>query len=174
MICDMCKKNVASVHIVKIINGVKQELNLCENCARETNQLGIGMGINFVNPFSFQNIFGGLADYIDQSSQGMVSNELTCPSCGTTYSEFREKGLVGCCNCYKSFNDSIVPVIKRVQGNNIQHSGKIPGKFSSEIINKRKMVKLKEELQKAILLEEYERAAQIRDEIKKLQKEGED
>ncbi len=39
MICDNCKKNEATVHITKIINGVKQEHSLCDVCASELNEM---------------------------------------------------------------------------------------------------------------------------------------
>jgi protein arginine kinase activator len=43
-------------------------------------------------------------------------------------------------------------------------------KAGRNIAEQRKLVKLKEELQKAILLEEYEKAARLRDEIRDIQK----
>jgi protein arginine kinase activator len=47
--------------------------------------------------------------------------------------------------------------------------GKIPNKLGKDLIEKRRLSKLKEDLQKAIANEEYEKAAQIRDTIKSLQ-----
>lgn len=169
MLCDRCKKNDATVHVVKIVNGVKQELRLCEECARAGNGTGLNDMSSYGNSFSFQNVFSGLIDYMNQSSQNSRQAEMTCPHCNTTYGEFKKKGLMGCDKCYEYFSSTLTPVIKSVQGS-LEHVGKIPVKAGEGITSKRKLIKLKEELQQAILLEEYERAASIRDEIKEFTK----
>lgn len=169
MLCEMCKKNQASVHIIKVINGVKQELNICDKCAHESEGIGIlGGDSKMDSPFTFQNILGGLVDYINQTSSQNTSTNAVCPICGMTYGEFRQKGLMGCSNCYKNFETTIMPVVKRVQGN-IEHVGKIPVKAGKEIMERKKLLNLKEQLQKAVLAEEYERAAELRDIIRQLQ-----
>jgi protein arginine kinase activator len=63
-----------------------------------------------------------------------------------------------------------MPIINRVQLGS-EHTGKIPKKLGKNIIEKKRIVTLKEELQKAIAAEEYEKAAEIRDKIKELQRE---
>ncbi len=86
-----------------------------------------------------------------------------------TYTEFKKTGLMGCSECYVSFKNSLVPIIKRVQGN-IEHVGKIPKKSGKEIMEKRQLLRLREELNRAINSEEYERAAELRDEIREVQR----
>lgn len=168
MLCEKCKKNEASVHFTQIINGKKQELNICESCANEFNGLEMPGDMGFGSSFSFQNILSGIMDYMSPSQHISKAQVLTCKNCGTTYSDFKRYGLLGCSQCYESFSPAITPVIKRVQGN-LEHVGKIPKKLGKEIMEKRRLSKLKEELQKAIANEEYEKAAQIRDSIKSLQ-----
>ncbi|NLZ48125.1 MAG: excinuclease [Clostridiales bacterium] len=173
MYCDKCKTNIATVHIVKVINGVKQEFNLCQDCAKESKEIDLGESLSFHNSFSFQNILSGLMDYFDQSHRTSTAREAMCPTCGTTYGEFKKTGVLGCNNCYSYFNSVIMPVVRRVQGN-VEHTGKIPVRAGKDILGKRRLNHLKEELQKAILMEEYERAAELRDKIRELQKsEGE-
>ena len=46
-----------------------------------------------------------------------------------------------------------MPVVRRVQGN-VEHLGKIPARTGKDIAGKRRLRSLKEELQKAILMEE--------------------
>ncbi|MBU5591707.1 UvrB/UvrC motif-containing protein [Clostridium sp. MSJ-4] len=169
MLCERCNENPATVHIVKVVNGVKEETNICEQCAKEQENFGIGSDFNMVSPFSFQSLLSGLVDYINQSSQGEPFKEISCKNCGITYSEFKRKGLLGCSKCYDTFNETIMPIIKRVQGDT-EHIGKLPLKSGKELMEKKKVINLKEELQKAILNEEYEKAAMIRDELKALQK----
>ncbi|MDP4088518.1 MAG: UvrB/UvrC motif-containing protein [Bacillota bacterium] len=173
MLCDRCRKNEASVHIVKIINGARQESNLCEACARQSNEIEISDTMKFGSPFTFQNILSGLVDYLNVSPQGTKPVEAACPKCGTTYGEFKQTGFLGCDGCYKYFNTALEAVVRRVQGNS-EHIGKVPLKSAKELVEKKRLIKLKEELQKAILMEEYEKAAELRDEIRDIQKsEGE-
>lgn len=173
MLCEKCNKNTANVHFVKIINGVKQEMNICEKCAKDLD------GVNFVadksvdSPFYFQSLISGIMDYIGQTSKDTTDTQVTCSNCGMTYSEFKKNGLMGCSECYKEFNSTVVPVIKRVQGN-VEHVGKVPNKAGKGLVDRKNLMKLKEELQRCILEEEYERAAEIRDEIKALQQKMEE
>lgn len=168
MLCDICHKNAANVHITRIVNGEKKEMHVCENCAKEVDGFSINGDVEFISPFSFQNILSGLMDYMGTVHSDAKSIELTCGNCGTTYREFKESGLLGCSECYKNFSSMVEPVIRRVQGN-VKHSGKIPKKSGEKLIKQRKVKALKEELKKAVDGEEYEKAAKLRDEIKKFQ-----
>jgi protein arginine kinase activator len=169
MICEMCKKNNASVHIVRLVNGIKQTLNICESCAKQSQGLSFIGEAKLESPFTFQSILSGMVDYINQSSHSIRNTEVVCPNCGMTYGEFKQYGYMGCETCYRQFSSTIMPVIKRVQGNT-EHVGKMPVKSGKEIMEKKRLMNLKEELQKAILEEEYEKAAEIRDRIRELQK----
>lgn len=169
MLCERCNVNPANVHIVKIINGVKQETSICEQCAKEQEGLGMGSDFNMDSPFSFQSLLSGLVDYINQSSKSAPLQEASCENCGMTYSEFKRKGLLGCSKCYENFNEILLPIVKRVQGDT-EHVGKFPLKSGKALMERKKILSLKEDLQKSILAEEYEKAAMLRDEIKALQK----
>lgn len=170
MLCEVCKKNEANVHITKIVNGTKYDLNMCEKCAKEKGEFSINDELNFASPFTFQNMLSGIMDYMGTSGETQKIHETSCDKCGSTYSEFKKRGLVGCSKCYETFIQTLTPIIKRVQGN-LEHTGKIPNKAGKEIIERKKLLKLKEDLQKAIATEEYEKAAEIRDKIKQLQKD---
>lgn len=172
MICERCKQNKANFHITKIVNGQKEEQNLCDKCAKELNIMGFTNELEFDTPFSFPNLLGGIVDYIskNQLNDANYNEDLVCTNCGTSYAEFKDSGLLGCSNCYDNFSKYLLPVVKRVQGNT-EHSGKVPVYSGKDIYNKRLIVKLKEELQRAINLEEYEKAAELRDKIKELKKE---
>lgn len=166
MQCETCKKNQATVHIIKFVNGAKREIYICESCAKETK--GLGVSGEMESPLTFQNILSGLVDYINQSSQNNRNPNDICPVCGTTYDEFKQRGLMGCSNCYKNFGSTLMPVIKRVQGNT-EHIGKVPLKAGKVIMDKKRISDLKDELQKAVAIEAYEKAAELRDLIKQLQ-----
>ena len=40
MLCDVCKKQEAVVHITKIENGQRTDMHLCAECAKKLGALG--------------------------------------------------------------------------------------------------------------------------------------
>lgn len=161
MLCERCNKNEATIHLIKIINGKKTETMLCEKCAKELSDIPLKNTNDNKNKLSFENIISSFFDTLDKNNKV----EIVCKNCGMTYSEYKKMGTLGCSECYESFKDFLNPRIKRIQGD-IEHIGKIPLREESQVIQRRRIKKLKEELQKAIIKEEYEKAAVIRDEIK--------
>lgn len=176
MLCEVCKKKEATVHVTKIINGNKQEMHLCEDCAKKVEGVDLSFNFdsdfNFDQPFTFQNLLNGIMDYVNKVSYRSIDSqkEIVCKNCGMTYSEFKEKGLLGCSECYKNFISTLKPVIRSVQGHG-EHTGKIPKTSCKSIVKRKNLIKLKEDLQKAIAIEEYEKAAEIRDKIREIEKE---
>ena len=71
---------------------------------------------------------------------------------------------------YDSFGDEIKKYLNALNIN-LKYRGKIPKNAESYLVYNRKLEDLKEKLDLAINLEEYEKAAEIRDEIKKLKED---
>ncbi|WP_058486913.1 UvrB/UvrC motif-containing protein [Defluviitalea phaphyphila] len=167
MLCERCGKNIATVHVTHINNGEKVEMYLCNQCAKETEE------INFDSPISFQNFltgllgmpFGSAGQFKNYNSRNKI---LQCPTCKMTYDEFRNLGRFGCADCYFAFREQLNPIFKKIHGDDI-HTGKLPNKAAGELKIKKELQNLKKELQKAIKMEEFERAAYIRDKIRALE-----
>ncbi|HBM80298.1 MAG: UvrB/UvrC motif-containing protein [Clostridiales bacterium] len=170
MLCEICNERPATVHITKIINGVKSEFHICEQCARERNEFNIGSDVtDFVAPFSFSNILTGLMDFTGNNPVTyQTEKHIKCPACGLDFEEFKRTGMLGCSECYHAFADRLEPIIKRIHGNT-QHTGKVPRRTGGLIRIKRDTERLKYELKKAIDSEEFEKAAKLRDRIKELE-----
>ena len=62
-------------------------------------------------------------------------------------------------------------IIKQVQGS-IEHTGKAPEAISEKYKQRKALEKLKQEINDAIIKEDYEQAAILRDRIKAMEKEG--
>lgn len=139
MLCELCEKNQANVHITKIVNGVREEKNLCDQCAKKVEGFNLGGEIEITSPVSFQNILSGIMDYMSQTTPSKTAADLICENCGTSYREFKETGLLGCSKCYKNFSSTLIPAIKRVQGN-IEHTGKIPLKSGKRSLLKENLL----------------------------------
>ena len=164
MKCDRCQEREATVMLTKIINGEKTEMHLCEKCANETE------GLYFNSELSFQNLLSSLLDMtIKKPEQEKANTTLKCPSCNMSYHQFRKTGKFGCLQCYETFGLFLPQILKRIHGNN-KHIGKIPKKTASDLIIKRKIRNLKDQLKEAIEKEAFENAAKLRDEIRALEK----
>ncbi len=183
MLCENCKRREANVRYSENINGVRKELNLCEECSRE---LGITNNMDFKMPtFDFSNFFGSFLEDFSNSSDFMPLlseiKQVKCDSCNSTFDDIINTGRYGCPNCYDVFEDRMDPILKKLQGSN-KHNGRL-GKISenkvkfdkkqennSNKIVESKLDKLQADLKQAIKEERYEDAAKIRDEIKKEEK----
>lgn len=159
MLCDICGKREATVHLTEIINDQMTKLHLCEECARKK-------GTEMEEHFGLADLLAGLAD-LGMPTDTAKEKKLKCPNCGMTYSDFKKIGRLGCGQCYETFKTYLVPLFKRIHGSDV-HMGKIPGKKKTTRAPKKVDIdELKRRLKRAISLEEFEEAARLRDEIKK-------
>ncbi len=167
MKCQKCNENQANTHIQKIVNGKKAEYYLCDKCAKELgfNQFSFSFGNDFDNLFG--SFFGNAVKNIAPAS-GRV-----CGNCHMTLSEFLKNGRLGCSECYKAFRDALNRPLKQIHGAT-EHTGKIPQKGGVKISKEAKIRRLQTELDAAVLSQEFEKAAQLRDEIKALNERGDE
>lgn len=163
MVCQECGKRPATLHFTKIVNGDKNEFHICENCAREKGEMIPGTS----NGFSIHNLLSGLLDFEPLSAA--KSQAIRCDNCGLTYSQFSKLGRFGCGSCYQSFSVKLDPLFKRVHGN-VVHVGKVPKRSGGIIQSKREIDLLKKDMMTCIESEEFEQAAQIRDQIREIEK----
>lgn len=163
MLCDSCKVNNAKLHYTKIINGKVEELHLCENCALENQEFDMD------NPFSIHKLFTGLFDNVKDKSHKDIG-DTTCSNCGLTLSKFKKTGILGCGKCYDEFSEYLQPVIQGIHGHR-HHIGKTPKRVSPDIRLQKEVEDLSLKLEEAVKKEEFERAAEIRDEIRRIKEE---
>jgi protein arginine kinase activator len=158
MLCDSCGKEPAKIHYKEVKDDETTEFHLCEKCAGEK-------GIQISPPkesFSMSNILAGMADEVG-------SDMTRCEACGLAYKEFRESGRLGCSDCYSTFKEQLKPLLRRIHGSNI-HTGKSPRSSQGVFEKRREIENLKVELRRAVESEEFEKAADIRDKIKDLER----
>jgi len=156
MICQFCKKNVATVHLTEFTNGEKQEVHLCEECARKK-------GLSVKTNFSLQDLLSSLMAQKKENFPEEVL-KLACPSCGLTFTQFRESGRFGCPQDYQIFAKGLIPLLERIHGSS-KHIGKVPERIDLDTAKERALLDLRNQLEDSIQHEEYERAAKLRDRI---------
>ena len=172
MLCEKCKKRTATVFYNENINGKTQSYSLCGDCAAKLREQGdlqdiTSMMDSFAAPFSAlqTDLFGG---FFGMPMMKAVSAEKKCPSCGCRYSDISKSGRVGCPICYDTFAEELSRTIQSVHGTTA-HTGSVPSRHRALQARAEKMKALKQEIQEAIEKEDYESAARLRDEIRKLE-----
>lgn len=144
--CDFCGKPAATF-LQYIIDGEVQTASICEECMRQN-------GIDTTDPETvlkaFEMLECGLR--LEQLAEKCV--------CGTT-GESAANGVVGCELCYEHFRNLLEAVWGVDSGESTMPA---PGT---------KIERLQAQLEEAVAEERYEEAAELRDEMKRLE-EGED
>lgn len=174
MLCQHCNQNEATTHIRQNINGQKQEMHLCSECAKE-----LGVMDEFRMP-SMSEFFGDsfLGNFLGAGVAAMnsLAGVERCNTCGSSFNDIVKGGHLGCSDCYDMFEDKLEPSIRRIHGK-AKHVGKYVT-YSEDQENQTKKTEkapkkqadtlenLKEQLKDAIKEQRFEDAAVLRDKIK--------
>lgn len=170
MFCEKCNQNEAAVHFRQNINGEINEIHLCPQCAAELGYDSIFSGFESMSPFAgldigVQNFLGSL--FSQELPARKAPESRKCSFCNTTFEEFAQSAMAGCANCYQEFSGDMLPYIQRIHGKT-RHVGKIPTTAGKELMLKRELNELKKQLEESVAVQEYEKAALLRDKIKEI------
>ena len=163
MKCEECGGNQAVVHLTQVVNNEMTVVHLCDSCA---SQKGLDTSPGPVSP---------LSDFIAQMGGAPPrpsGPEVACPFCGLGYAEFREQGRLGCPECWTTFQRPLEKLVRRIHGSS-SHLGKVylpPDPSATE--RQRRMEGLRNRLERAVEAEDFERAADLRDQIRSLERQG--
>ena len=105
MQCQVCNKNEATIHLTEITNGQRSETHVCEQCAAE-------QGIVVKSQIPINELLSGLLSVqpTDDELLGPSEQELSCPHCGFTLTQFREQAVLGCPHDYDVFEKALLPL----------------------------------------------------------------
>ena len=159
MKCENCEEKQATVHLTEIKDDdEKQEKHLCEDCAQEAS-------MHVPKSFNPAELLTSLISQVAPEIKEMSSTR--CDACGLTYLEFRSQGRLGCANDYDAFQKGLVPILKKIHGD-AHHQGKTPTRPDAQSTQQGEVVRIRLELEEAVTVEDYERAAELRDRLKEL------
>ena len=163
--CDKCGAENATTHVKTIINGEFKEYDLCSACAHKLGYTNVFADMESDFSHLLGSFFGNVLPARTQSTR--------CEFRGSTYAEIANTGHVGCANCYQLFADRLNPSIVRIHGN-AAHCGK-HSKITAQAREERaetkedKIKRLQSQLDEAIKQQEFERAAELRDQIREME-----
>lgn len=163
MLCNVCKQNEAKVHLTKIVGDKMQKVDLCEDCSKEK-------GVDDPTNFSLTDVLlGKVTEEVAALAQSEPAAEagLKCPTCGYTQADFKKAGRFGCSDCYAAFGEGLEGMLKTMH-RGTRHTGKMPAALQQSRAEAQKVKQLQKRLEKAIAEENFEEAAQLRDEIKRM------
>lgn len=160
-LCERCKRAQATFHILQFDpGGEKSERHLCERCSIEEGHVQVQKA---VPPAEL------LEQFIAQKTAASSLGSLVCEECGLSYLEFRNQGPLGCPNDYDAFREGLAPLIERAHDGATHHVGKSPRSTGTQRTTEQEINRLRRQLDEAVAGEDYERAASIRDRLRKLE-----
>lgn len=165
MLCQFCKTRTATIHFTNVVGSDVQKIHICRQCADEK-------GFEYLKNSNFEkhDLIAGLMSVPAAPGPAGARTASRCPNCGRTYAAFSKSASLGCSKCYECFDADIVKVLKRIHGN-ARHLGKVPRRFCTGGANTRQRIReLRKELKASVEAENYERAAELRDEIESLRR----
>lgn len=159
MLCQNCNRSDAHVHLKRIINGEAAEVHLCASCA---SAFGVS---DAVSAFAgFEEIPGSM---LSSSGARINAKAIRCETCGFTFEDIMRTGMPGCPECYRVFSRRLRPVMAKLHGR-AEYQGKVPPGIKEDARREDALGELKEKLARAIREENFELAAVLRDEIRRL------
>ena len=154
MLCEECKVNQATVVITVTAGDEVTTRHLCSECMKKME-----------NSFAAGDVQGFLSSLLSMLSSAPKAPSRACTGCGLSYEEFQRTGKLGCAQCYQDFADELRPLLLRVHGRS-QHAGRVPLGQEKQLRHRQRMEQLRESMEKAVEVENFEEAAILRDQIR--------
>ena len=160
MVCDSCGERDWKVTLTKVVNDAVIQVHLCNECAAEQ-----GVETTVAAPTT---PLTSLLQTVQQQLATGQSDHERCSFCQATYKDFRASGRLGCARCYSQFESQLRDLLQRVHGAT-RHSGRQYGPPAPDQLQRAStVIELREQLRRAIELEQFEQAARLRDQLKEV------
>ena len=146
MRCDNCGNADAVIQLTKVKDNEMRVLHLCEACAADE---GVEAATEPASPTTVH-----LADFLAQIGKSIGEEAVAagrCPACGLTPAQLKQTGRLGCATCYTHVGKVVMP----------------PN--PEELDRKARVDSLRRSLQRAVDSEDFEHAAALRDQIRRLE-----
>jgi len=159
MKCQKCN-DPATFHITELTSGPPVVLHLCANCAKAY--------LDAAEEHAPEAAPAAVAQ--PEPASTSADEPVRCPNCGISYSEFSQAGRLGCPHDYVVFEKEMAALLLNAQGAT-EHTGKRPRRAAHDSDAHSELIRLRREMSRAVAEEDYERASQVRDRIRELEKQ---
>lgn len=159
MNCERCGKAPGEIRYAEYAGGKVQKMMVCPRCAQE---LGFLPARAAEGP--------GAPPAAAEDPGATPEDKRTCPGCGLTAEEFHRQSLFGCDRCFATFEEDLDLLFKRLHGASL-HRGRLPGArvTGTDPVGPER---LERELAEAVRAGDFERAARLRERIRRAGREG--
>lgn len=191
MKCELCHRADAETVFYRTTeSGAREELYVCHACAKREQVFnqergiqvtamdtdGLVPGMPTQNPHSLEDLkamgippkelFGKLGEMFDEMSKNFptedeMPDDLRCPTCGASFNDLRGGGLMGCADCYTTFEKVLAPLLDDLHLCT-NHTG------DPTMARQRKISELNRLLRDAIQREDYQAAKELKTQLSKL------
>ena len=164
MKCDGCKKKEAALVLHMITNGQVATRSLCIDCAKKAHQemtqafSTMGMAMT-----GMEEMRGAVNE---QSKESLRLPKMICATCRTAYEDINDETVFGCPKCYQAFHEGVIDYLSSIRGP--EKKIESPKEQTSTMVMQVTEIELRESLNQALLAEDYEQAANLRDRLKEL------
>jgi protein arginine kinase activator len=167
--CQACGHRPAVVEFIQVTGDTRRELSLCRECALS---MGVRAQVEAFQRLSQLLLHDMTISGIPDEMRAALSAK--CSACGLVFAEFVKTGLLGCPQCYEDFKDLLKPVLRRMHGvtkkpaaSQTQKKAEGVHEHTEDMVAETRE-QLEMELHLALLEEDYEKAAALRDKLKNL------
>lgn len=165
--CEACGEETASIHLLRVVDGAVTHTHLCPGCAEEMAEQADGLALVLAVPSVLRNLARQVPGGEQIGDRVRVEMDGFCPVCGTTLSDLRESGLLGCANCYQVFSTHLERTLP--EGIELtEHLGKIPQRGPETDNLRHEIMRLERMLRELVECERFEEAAGVRDRLSEL------
>jgi protein arginine kinase activator len=162
--CELCGEEPATMHLLRVVDGSISHTHLCATCAEQmAGEQTEGLALVLAVP----SMLRGFGRKTSPDQQEASREESFCGSCGTTLTDLKESGMVGCANCYRVFADHLESTIRR-EAEPMEHLGKVPLRAPETDGLRHEMMRLERMLRELVEHERFEEAAGVRDRLAEL------
>jgi len=164
VICEMCGAEPATVHVLRVVDRTVSHTHLCPACAQSMAEQTDGLALVLALPSVLRRL--GKNKSGESPTLPPESDVRFCAVCGTTLSDLKESGLVGCAKCYQAFGDYLEEALG--SGEPVEHPGKIPRRGPETDNLRHEIMRLERMLRELVACERFEEAAGVRDRLAEL------
>ena len=168
--CELCGEEPATMHLLRVVDGNIIHTHLCAHCAEEASaEQTEGLALVLAVPSVLSGFVKKTPPEPGEAVGGStVDHEQSfCGVCGTTLSDLKESGMVGCSNCYRLFAEHLEATVRR-EPVPVEHLGKIPLRGPENDSLRHEMMRLERMLRELVQHERFEEAAGVRDRLAEL------